>query len=61
MILVSFSEPKMLKKMCVSVSTYFEFSFHTMSLRCLQDILVEELRNQWIYSFEARIKLVSVQ
>lgn len=48
MILVSFSEPKILKKMCVSVSTYFEFSFDTLSLSCLQDILVEVVSNQWI-------------
>lgn len=61
MTLVSFSESKILKKMCLSVSTYFEFSFDTLTLSCLQDILVEVVSNRWIYSFEARIKLVSVQ
>lgn len=42
-ILVSFSEPKILKKMCVYVPTHFEFSLDTLSLSCLQDILVEVL------------------
>lgn len=43
-ILVSFSEPEILKKVCVT--QIWSLVFDMPSLTCLQDILVKELSNQ---------------